>query len=199
MEGNPILFPSVSDVVVADPAFYTPIKLSASSSLEGPLALWYQIHGENNTHYNLLTTECTSVNGLWTAVTIVVSMLTQITVSAISTEETCHNIHVDLGQCAVTIDEESPIPTNGNYSVTAQVYPKHPLEYELGHGTIYKHLTHFCCTESEIHVFASIFMHITGHFYNAFIDVKNYTGPLSLDPSYDHYTLLPFLNEPFLL
>ena len=77
------LVPTAVDVVVGDPVFYIPLFLSESSELEGPLGLCFQIHGEDKDIYNLLTTPCTSVNGLWTAMTNKLNVITEISVSTV--------------------------------------------------------------------------------------------------------------------
>ena len=104
------------DVVVGDPVFYVPLLLSESSDLEGPLGLCFQIHGEDNDIYNLLTTPCTSVNGLWTAVTNKLNVITEISVNTVSDDE-CHTVKVQLESCTVVIDGDTILNQDGNYTV----------------------------------------------------------------------------------
>ena len=94
----------VTDVVSADPLFTVAIRTQPDSPLGPTVSLCYQIHGDRNTSYNLLTTEYTSVNGLWSGITDSLNLLTRIGVQAISITGQCHRILVDLNQCAVTID-----------------------------------------------------------------------------------------------
>ena len=95
---------AVSDSVSVDPLFTVSVYPQLDSPLGRLVSLCYQIHGDGNTYYNLLTTEYTSVNGLWSGITDSLNLLTRIGVQAISTTGQCHRILVDLNQCAVTID-----------------------------------------------------------------------------------------------
>ena len=97
------LVPTAVDVVVGDPVFYVPLFLSESSELEGPLGLCFQIHGEDKDSYNLLTTPCTSVNGLWTAVTNTLNVITEISASTVS-DDGCHTSNVQLESCIYRCD-----------------------------------------------------------------------------------------------
>ena len=100
---------AVSDSVSVDPLFTVSVYPQLDSPLGRLVSLCYQIHGDGNTYYNLLTTEYTSVNGLWSGITVrlitdSLNLLTKIGVQAISKTGQCHRILVDLNQCAVTID-----------------------------------------------------------------------------------------------
>ena len=108
--------PTAVDVVVGDPVFYVHLLLSESSELEGPLGLCFQIHGESNNIYNLLTTPCTSVNGLWTAVTSTLNVITEISVSTVL-DHGCHTVRVELESCTVVIDGDIILNQDGNYTL----------------------------------------------------------------------------------
>lgn len=106
--------PEVTDIVMGDPVFYVPIKLSEFSDLEGLVGLCFQIHGENNSYYNLISTDCVSVNGLWTAVTKTLNVITEVGVT-FSAQGMCHTLLIDLDWCSITVDEDSVITKDGNY------------------------------------------------------------------------------------
>ena len=94
--------PEVTDVVSGDPLFYAAIYPQPESPLGRLVALCYQIHGDSNTYYNILTTPYTSVNGFWSGITESLNLLTKIGVQA-----NCHSVIVELEGCAVTIDGET--------------------------------------------------------------------------------------------
>ena len=103
----------VSDLVVADPLFYVPVLLHDSSDLERLSGLCYQIHGEGHTFYNMLSTECTSVNALWTPVSGTLNVITVVGIRTITNSESCHSVIVDREDCSVTIDGGEPHTSNG--------------------------------------------------------------------------------------
>ena len=97
----------VTDVVSADPLFKVHIRLSSDSPLNPPLALCYQVHGDGNTYYNILSTSHASLNGLWTAETGTLNVLTELSVQTISRTGECYRIIVELEECTVSINGES--------------------------------------------------------------------------------------------
>ena len=98
----------MTDVVSADPLFTVAINSQSSSELDShqqPLSLCYQVHGDGDTYYNLLTTPFTSVNGLWSSVDDSgLHLLTEIGVQTLSENGECHNILIQLEDCALTIN-----------------------------------------------------------------------------------------------
>ena len=105
--------PQVSDIVVADPLFFVPVHPQHGSPLGHLVGLCYQVHGESDCYYNLLTSNCTSVNARWTAATDTLNIITQVAVRVISMESSCHSILIDLEECGVTIDGVGPSTDNG--------------------------------------------------------------------------------------
>ena len=97
----------MTDVVSADPLFKVHTRLSSDSPLNSPLALCYQVHGDGNTHYNILSTSHASLNGLWTAETGTLNILTEISVQTISRIGECYHILVEPEECTVSINGES--------------------------------------------------------------------------------------------
>ena len=136
--------PEISDVLSGDPLFAVSVYPQLDSPLGRLVSLCYQIHGDGNTYYNLLTTEYTSVNGLWSGITDSLNLLTKIGVQAISTTGQCHRILVDLNQCAVSIDgdlftsdfqtnltTEDLIERNNNEILITLTNGDHPLRLEV--------------------------------------------------------------------
>ena len=105
--------PLVSDIVVADPLFFVPLYPQNGSPLGHLVGLCYQVHGERDHYYNLVTSNCTSVNARWTAATDTLNIITRVVVRVISMNSTCHSILIDLEECAVTIDGVGPNTDNG--------------------------------------------------------------------------------------
>ena len=94
----------MTDVVSVDPLFTVSIYSHSDSPLGRLVALCYQIHGDANTYYNILTTPYTSVNGFWSGITESLNLLTKIGVQAISSSGACQSVLVELEGCAVTIN-----------------------------------------------------------------------------------------------
>ena len=83
--------------------------------LEDPVGVCYQIHGKSGNYFNLLTHSCTSVNAHWVAVTSSLNIIDQIAVRAVSKSlpPICHTILVNLEGCSVSINDNTPVITNG--------------------------------------------------------------------------------------
>ena len=79
-------------------------------------SLCYEVHGEANAYFNLISDECTSVNAFYQAAStpspnIDLNVVTQIGVRAVGDSFTCWNIQVNLdGMCSVSVDG-GPAPT----------------------------------------------------------------------------------------
>ena len=105
----------MTDVVSADPLFTVAIKTSSElDSHQQSLYLCYQIHGDGDTYYNLLTTPFTSVNGLWSSFhNSDLHFLTEIGVRALSESGECYTVLVELKNCTVTINSAAGFTDNG--------------------------------------------------------------------------------------
>ena len=103
----PVTADEVTDIVSGDPLFTVPIYPARDSPLTSPLSLCYQIHGDRDTYYNLISTNHTSVNALWSGVTPTLNLLTELSVQAISLTGQCHRILVELMDCTVSINGEN--------------------------------------------------------------------------------------------
>ena len=99
----------MTDVVSADPLLTVAINSQSSSELDShqqPLSLCYQVHGDGDTYYNLLTTPFTSANGLWSSVDDSgLHLLTEIGVQTLSENGECYNILIQLEDCTITIND----------------------------------------------------------------------------------------------
>lgn len=68
--------------------------------------LCYEIHGRPNTHFNLVSDTCVSVNALYTRVSTTdgpLNIISAISIRAEDDEGYCQNIRVDLESCGVSV------------------------------------------------------------------------------------------------
>ena len=98
---------TVNDTVIGDPLMVVPI-LAPDDILQqlniARLSLCFEIHGYNDEIYNLVTSECVSVNAHYTSLTNYLNVMDKIGVRAIDEAGVCRNIQVDVSGCAVSID-----------------------------------------------------------------------------------------------
>ena len=67
--------------------------------------LCYEIHGDANQWFNLVTDNCTNVNALYTPLDDKLNVITKIGVKAVDEDNKCVEILVDRDQCSVSIDD----------------------------------------------------------------------------------------------
>lgn len=68
------------------------------------LSLCYEIHGEPDAFFNLVTDECATVNAHYHDLTNYLNVIDQIGVRAVDNNGMCRNIQVDVNGCAASID-----------------------------------------------------------------------------------------------
>lgn len=68
------------------------------------LSLCYEIHGQSDEIYNLVTGKCVSINAHYYRLTDHLNVIDQIGVHAAGDDEFCRNIQVDVKDCLVSID-----------------------------------------------------------------------------------------------
>ena len=119
----------VNDTLTGDPLMTVPIwtdpNVEPGDEIE---SLCYEVHGENDAYFNLISDECTSVNAYYQeAVTpsenIDLNVVTSIGVRAIGGGgNRCWNICVDLDTCSATLNDNLLI---GNMfdDITVRPYP----------------------------------------------------------------------------
>ena len=106
----------MNDTLTGDPLMTVPIFDDPMVMPGDPISsLCYEVHGEANAYFNLISDECTSVNAFYQAVStpspnIDLNVVTQIGVRAVGDSSTCWNIQVNLdGMCSVSVDG-GPVP-----------------------------------------------------------------------------------------
>ena len=93
-----------NDTVIGDPLFTVPYLTPPGQPGQ---KLCYEVHGQPNTHFNLVSDTCVSVNALYAGVTTVDGPLNIISAIGIRAEDNagnCQNIRVDLDEeCGVSV------------------------------------------------------------------------------------------------
>ena len=105
---------TVNDTVIGDPLMVVPI-LAPDDVLKqlniARLSLCFEIHGYNDEIYNLITSECASVNAHYTDLTHYLNVIDRIGVRAIDETGACRNIQVDINGCTASVDGVPVIST----------------------------------------------------------------------------------------
>lgn len=98
---------TANDTVVGDPLLTVPLHINNTDvNLPDSISLCYEIHGQDNTYFNLISDECTTVNAHYVAPTGIdfINVMDAISIYATDTEHMCHSIEVTRLNCAVTVD-----------------------------------------------------------------------------------------------
>lgn len=112
----------VNDTLTGDPLMTVPILTSASgNSSDDTPSLCYEVHGQRDRYFNLISDNCTSVNAFYekaviNSPNIDLNVVTKIGVRAVEQgSTTCTNIEVDLDSCTTMING-APLNT-ATYSI----------------------------------------------------------------------------------
>ena len=96
---------------IGDPLFKVPIHLDqALINMNPALAeacLCYEVHGRDNSTFNLLSDRCTSVNAQYTSMVnpVAGNIISAVGVTAIDRDGACHEIEANIDpQCSVAVD-----------------------------------------------------------------------------------------------
>ena len=108
----------VNDSVIGDPLFTVPIlvpeeQLRAINLTR--LSLCYEIHGETNQWFNMITDECTSVNARYGEFNEDLNVINEVAIRAVDGASRCVNILVDIKNCTAEING-SPLGLTERYS-----------------------------------------------------------------------------------
>ena len=97
----------VNDTVIGDPLMMVPI-LAPDDVLKQlnitQLSLCFEIHGYSNEIYNLVTSECVTVNAHYSRLTDYLNVIDKIGVRATDEAGVCRNVEVDVDGCMVSVD-----------------------------------------------------------------------------------------------
>ena len=100
----------VNDTVIGDPLFTIPLLVSEEilQELKVPkLSLCYEIHGETEEWFNLVTDQCTSVNAHYVAIIPNLNIIDKIGVRTVGEDGQCLNILVDVDECSASVNNGS--------------------------------------------------------------------------------------------
>ena len=98
---------------IKDPLFKVPIHIDQALIDENPAlaeaCLCYEVHGRDNSTFNLLSDTCTSVNARYTSMNnpVAGNIISAIGVTAIDRNDVCHQIEASIDQCSVSVDGNS--------------------------------------------------------------------------------------------
>ena len=67
-------------------------------------SLYFEIHGERDSYFNLVTDECVSVNAHYFAVTDYLNGIDSISMRAVDNAGQCKNISVNFQGCSASVD-----------------------------------------------------------------------------------------------
>ena len=105
----------VNDTLTGDPLMTVPIRDDPNVQQGDPVSsLCYEVHGESNQFFNLISDGCTSVNAYYekaetNSSNIDLNVVTQIGVTAVGNSGVCTNITVNLeGQCEALVNGGPP-------------------------------------------------------------------------------------------
>ena len=97
----------MNDTVIGDPLMMVPILASDDVLRElnaASLSLCFEIHGYGDEVYNLVTSECVTINAHYTGLTHYLNIIDKIGVRAVDETGVCRNIQVDVDGCTVSVD-----------------------------------------------------------------------------------------------
>ena len=97
----------VNDTVIGDPLLTVPINVInlESEGFKSNLSLCFELHGESDRYFNLVSDQCVSVNSHYAGVSIF-NIIDEIAVNAVDETGACRNIMVSLkpDECAASLD-----------------------------------------------------------------------------------------------
>ena len=108
----------VNDTVIGDPLFTVPLfvneSLLESLGLE-KVSLCYEVHGESEQWFNLVTDACATVNARYVGLTESLNVIDEIGVRAVNDDNECVNIRVDINGCSAEVNDVA-LNLNQRYS-----------------------------------------------------------------------------------
>lgn len=100
----------VNDSTIGDPFFTVPIYVPAKQleTLEtDSLALCYELHGEPDKWFNLVTDKCATVNGHFVLLSESLNVIDEIGVRTVDDSSRCVDIRVNVHQCTAEVNGAS--------------------------------------------------------------------------------------------
>ena len=107
----PLAIRRVNDSVIGDPLMTVPVNLRNNSVIpklgeNSVLNLCFEVHGDDDTTFNLVSDGCVSVNAHYRQVrpTESQNIIDAVYVRAVDSSGACHNIAVNLNGCSASVD-----------------------------------------------------------------------------------------------
>ena len=102
----------VNDTITGDPLLAVPLNVGNDTRMllglnEGEhVSLCYELHGEANENFNLVSDVCVSVNAHYARIrsNLDINVMDGIGIRAVDSTSQCHNIRVDLNGCRAFLD-----------------------------------------------------------------------------------------------
>ena len=115
----------VNDTVIGDPLLTVPVRIInlESENVTSNLSLCFELHGDNNVYFNLVSDECVSVNSHYSGVGIF-NIIDEIAVKAVDETGECRDILVSLKPdgCATSIDGIEVDQNMARNGVSVRIY-----------------------------------------------------------------------------
>lgn len=109
---------SVNDTVIGDPFFAVPVYMT-NEQLQvlqtQRVSICYEVHGEENRWFNLVTDRCTSVNARFVFLSSSLTVIDEVGVRTVDSSNQCVNIRVNVHQCTAEVNGVS-LDLNQRYS-----------------------------------------------------------------------------------
>lgn len=120
----------MNDTVVGDPLLSVPLSITSMGGLNLKLngktpALCFEVHGEQNQYFNLVSDDCVSVNARYVRLDQYFNIIDQVAVRAVDSAERCRNIAVDLVTCLPTVDGVQLTSNFRENKVYVRIYRAH--------------------------------------------------------------------------
>ena len=116
--------PHVNDTVVGDPLLTVPLPSIQDLGIGiDSASLCFEIHGERDKYFNLVTDKCVSVNAHYFTVTDYLNGINIIAVRAVNNNGQCKNISVNLQGCSASVDGVVLTTNYRSHGIFVRRYP----------------------------------------------------------------------------
>ena len=92
-----------NDTIIGDPLYKVPVTVDEE---EKKLSLCYEVRGQANQHFNLISDTCVSVNALYSPMINESdrNIISKVGILAVDTSGACQQIEADLERCTARVD-----------------------------------------------------------------------------------------------
>ncbi|XP_064387533.1 uncharacterized protein LOC135335856 isoform X2 [Halichondria panicea] len=125
----------VNDTVIGDPLMTVPLYVQNKSAImplgeDDLIHLCFEVHGSSDAYFNLVSDDCVSVNAHYQQIAAGedINIVDDISVRAVASDGSCHNIEVLLDQCTARVDG---VVINDMYSMNDIMVRKYPSRVRI--------------------------------------------------------------------